>query len=323
MEEQEFDAQLAFEVIRVPLRKLRGIMYVQRLQLLLQSMSWADVVLASGKFSLWSVALGSKFVKCPAVAVVHGTEVNFRNSFLRTSIQKSLDQMAYIIAVSNFTKGLLPEYLQQRTSVVPNGIEASWGGDVLGNSEILKGSPKLITVGHVSERKGQLQVIKALPRLLKRYPELHYHCVGLATEQASFQREAEALGVGEHVSFHGRLSEKALKSFLKASDVFVMLSGITESGDVEGFGIAILEANILGIPAIGSEGCGISDAIVQGQTGELVPLGDAETLLEALECILEAYPRYSNSAKLWALEHEWEVIVERYVEVIEDLSVSP
>ena len=46
-----------------------------------------------------------------------------------------------------------------------------------------------------------------------------------------------------------------------ASDVFVMLSSPTSTGDVEGFGIAIIEANALSLPSIGAKDCGIEDAL--------------------------------------------------------------
>ena len=55
-----------------------------------------------------------------------------------------------------------------------------------------------------------------------------------------------------------------------ASDIFVMLSEETTTGDVEGFGIAVIEANALGIPTIGTMGSGLEDAISDKITGFLV-----------------------------------------------------
>ena len=43
-------------------------------------------------------------------------------------------------------------------------------------------APQLITVGNLTQRKGQHNMINALPELLKKYPDLHYHCVGIPTE---------------------------------------------------------------------------------------------------------------------------------------------
>src|SRR5690606_11393034 len=137
------------------------------------------------------------------------------------------------------------------------------------------GHPVLTTVGRVSTRKGQLQVINLLPELKKRYPEIHYHCIGIPTEAADFFEQAKVLGVDQQVTFHGAVDDQTLKEMLLATEVFVMLSTESPTGDVEGFGIAILEANALGIPAIGSKGCGIEDAIQEGISGFLVATQDA------------------------------------------------
>jgi phosphatidylinositol alpha-1,6-mannosyltransferase len=96
-----------------------------------------------------------------------------------------------------------------------------------------------------------------------------------------------------------------------------MLSKPTATGDVEGFGIAILEANALGIPAIGALGCGIEDAINDGESGYLIHHDDATAFINALQQILENKNGFSKQAKAWAQMHDWKIIVERYVEVIE------
>src|SRR5690606_37404018 len=105
---------------------------------------------------------------------------------------------------------------------------------------------------------------------LKIYPEIQYHCVGLPTEAKTFIQKAQELGVDNRVHFHGRLPDDELQTLLMDMDVCVMLSTETKSGDVEGFGMALLEANALGIPAIGSKDCGIEEAVSDGTSGILV-----------------------------------------------------
>mgnify|MGYP003346336418 CR=1 FL=1 len=63
----------------------------------------------------------------------------------------------------------------------------------------------------------------------------------------------------------------------------MMLSERQPDGDIEGFGIAILEANYYGLPAIGASDCGIEDAIDEGNTGHKVPYHDAEKITTALK----------------------------------------
>ena len=317
-EEESFDSALSVTVYRVPKTKLRFWMYLKRLQLVFKQVKTAQTVIASGKFSLWVVAFASLFFKRQYLAVIHGTEVNFQNRLLKWAVSSSLKRFTPVIAVSQYTKSLVDHLQLKKVVVIPNGIDGSAWDSTSQTGLALQGQPKLITVGNVTERKGQLNLIKMLPKLIKTFPELHYHCVGIPTEAERFLTIAKALKVDAHVSFHGRVDQVRLQHLLEASDVFVMLSAATEKGDVEGFGIAILEANALGVPAIGAKGSGIEDAIQQGVTGFLIDPKDAQAFESDLQQLLAHKEDFSNQAKAWAQAHDWRVIIERYVGVISD-----
>src|SRR5690606_29260011 len=137
---------------------------------------------------------------------------------LKKTIDVSLKQFDSIVAVSNYTKQLV-RHLGKEVTVIPNGIELDeWQVEDLSKAT-LKGHPVLTTVGRVSTRKGQLQVIKLLPALKQRFPDLHYHCVGIPTEADACMAQAKALGVADQVTFHGAVPESSLKSLLLATDV--------------------------------------------------------------------------------------------------------
>ena len=312
VEESVFDASLPYQVIRIAITRPRVIMYFNRIQTVFKMLKKADQVIATGKFSLWSVAFCSLFRQGNYVAIIHGSEVNFKSHWLRKSINWSLKRFDGVIAVSNFTKQLVAS-LHLDVVVIPNGFNAEqWLQPTPLHSQ-LKGSPKLITVGNVSSRKGQLNVIRQLPALLKHFPDLHYHCVGLKTEADKFLAQARVLGVETYVSFHGRVEDDQLKAMLKESDLFVMLSTETSSGDVEGFGIAILEANALGIPAIGAINCGIADAIEDGVSGLLIDPLDGKAFLNAIKTILAQPQQYKLGAKNWSQQHQWNDIGDAYL----------
>lgn len=314
--EINFDSSVPFSVKRIPLKRLRVSMYFNRIVKTFKSFKQADYVIATGKFSLWNVAFCSLFFKRPNLAVIHGTEVNFKSAGLKKAVDRSLKRFDSIVAVSNYTKALV-HHLKKEVNVIPNGIDLSeWQtGDM--NKASLKGNPVLTTVGRVSTRKGQLQVINLLPELLKSYPDLQYHCIGIPTETSAFLEQAKFLGVCKHVIFHGAVSNSDLKSMILATDVFVMLSTESPTGDVEGFGIAILEANAMGIPSIGSKNCGIEDAILDGKSGILVSRESVSEFEDALKCILENPDVYKKEATTWANLHSWDKIIERYIKVIE------
>jgi phosphatidylinositol alpha-1,6-mannosyltransferase len=291
-------------------------MYLKRLQFIFEHIKTAQIVMASGKFSLWTVAFASLFYNKTFVAIVHGTEVNFKTFLLRTSIDFALKRFTKVICVSNYTRSLIDHLKLPQVEVIPNGIDASKWQVASVEPIALPGNPKLVTVGNVTERKGQLQVIEHLPELLKAFPELHYHCIGIPSERERFLKVAKHLQVDRHITFHGAVDDLYLKQLLASSDIFVMLSKPTATGDVEGFGIAVLEANALGIPAIGALGCGIADAIKDGESGYLIHHDDLEAFKTAIQQILENKNGFSKQAKAWAQMHDWTLIVERYVEVI-------
>ncbi|TYA56667.1 glycosyltransferase family 4 protein [Formosa maritima] len=315
-EEMDFDKSLKFGVKRVTWKSIRMFMYLNRLILLFRLIKSNEVVLASGKFSLWMVAFVSLFYKKKYLAVIHGSEVNFKKQLLKKSVESALKQFSTIIAVSQYTESLI-SHLNLNTIVIPNGYDTKKWRTEIQAYQNLKGYPKLMTLGNVTTRKGQLQVIKHLPKLLEYYPEIQYHCVGLPTEAKGFSQVAVDLGVDKQVHFHGRLEDTKLQAMLMAMDVFVMLSKETETGDVEGFGMALMEANALGIPTIGSKGCGIEDAILDGKSGCLVAAESVSEFQEALYNILELPEVFKAEAKLWAETHTWEEIIKQYIRHME------
>ncbi|WP_323788705.1 glycosyltransferase family 4 protein [Psychroserpens sp.] len=313
-EELEFDASLPFAVERIKVYKLRFIMYLKRIALTFKYARNATHCIATGKFSLWNVAFCTFFFRRKTIAVVHGTEVNFKSVLLRKSISFSLKRFNKIVAVSNYTKGLIA-HLNKTIVVIPNGITTSeWKNSK--DKITLKGNPVLTTVGRVSSRKGQLNVIKQLPELIKQFPELHYHCVGIPTEADAFLKVAKNLKVDAFITFHGSVDDDTLKKVLEATDIFVMLSEESVTGDVEGFGIAILEANAMGIPAIGSKGCGIEDAINSGKSGLLIDANNSKEFIDGVSQILENISKYKTEAKIWANTHDWTHIIMRYEELL-------
>jgi phosphatidylinositol alpha-1,6-mannosyltransferase len=111
--------------------------------------------------------------------------------------------------------------------------------------------------------------------------------------------------------------EEEKNKLIRQSAIFMMLSEHTSKGDVEGFGIAILEANALGLPAIGSENCGIEDAIKDGYSGKLVNQHQPQEIEQAIEEIVNNYGSYSSQAKLHAKQFDWSKIGAKYIEVLQ------
>jgi len=316
--ETKFDSELKSKIYRVRLKSPRALMYLKRIWLAYKFSKSADILMCSGKFPLWVGAFLKSLHSIETIAIIHGTEVNFSDIRLRKSINKSLKRFDKVVAVSNFTKDLVADLELKSITVIPNGFSLS-NQDVEADVSLqLEGHPKLLTVGNVTERKGQANVIKHLPKLVEQFPNIHYHCVGFNTETEQFQQLAESLGVAEHVTFHGHVNHAELNAFYKHSDICVMLSQTTKTGDVEGFGIALIEANHFGLPTIGATNCGIEDAISDGKSGILIKANDSEAFIKAITTILENKKHFQLHAQKWAEAHKWNNIITGYIDSIEE-----
>jgi phosphatidylinositol alpha-1,6-mannosyltransferase len=248
--------------------------------------------------------------------------VNLPNPLWKWLTHRAIHASNEIIAVSNFTKSLLPDWILQKRdiSIVPNGILPDVLQEHTGYQvpqHFLIGCPRLLTVGHVSLRKGQHRVIKALPEILKTYPEAHYHIVGRPMQENQFFELAKTLSVERHLTFHGVASSNAeLASFYQAADVFILLSENQPNGDVEGFGIVALEANFYSLPVIGARFCGVEDAVLPDQSGYLVDGDNVGEVAVAIIKSVENKAYLSAQSRAWAIRHNWDTIVEDYLRLL-------
>ncbi len=271
-----------------------------------------DTVIVSGQFSIWMGALLKTLhgAKLFVGAFVHGSELLMGGSIKRWLTKLSLNKQDALWPVSHYTEALLHKAgILKNIKLIPNGIDISEWENSSKEKMPWKGYPNLLTTGSLTKRKGQHNIINALPVLIKQYPEIHYHMVGLPVEVEAIKQRARQLGVGDYISIHGRLSDGDLKKAYNTADVFCMLSE-EDNGDVEGFGIAVLEANMNGVPAIGSRNTGIEDAINDNVTGKLVDAHDAEEVLAAMQQLLTANKAaLQTNCRNWAIAHDWNEVV--------------
>jgi phosphatidylinositol alpha-1,6-mannosyltransferase len=274
-----------------------------------------DLVIVTGRFPLIIGGILKKLgSKVKIFGIAHGSEITKEGGKLAKITTKSSAVLDQIYAVSTYTKNELLKSVDIPIKVLPNGLDDEY----LEQSRITndrfdwKGYPKLLTVGNTTPRKGQHNVIKSLPQLLEVYPDLHYHIVGLETGRKNLEELASNLGVQKHITFHGRIPTKGelLKAY-NTSDIFIMLSENQSNGDIEGFGIALLEANALGKPAIGSVNCGIEDAI-SIESGRLVNPHDSNEILNGVTELLNGVSLDERS-RLWAEKHNWSDLIKELV----------
>ena len=123
-------------------------------------------------------------------------------------------------------------------------------------------------------------------------------------------------GVEDRVVFIGYVPDEDLPKYYALCDLFILPSKeLKADGEVEGFGIAFLEANACGKPVIGGRSGGIEDAIIDGKTGYLVNPDKKDEIIKTAVQILKQ-PRLAKSLGekgRMRIEEElsWEKVTER------------
>ncbi len=141
------------------------------------------------------------------------------------------------------------------------------------------GSPLVVTVSNFFPYKGHDTLVRAAGLLQPAFPEVRLALVGRdAGTLAAVRRQGAEAGLSETLLFPGARSDVA--DFLRAADLFVHPSR------EEGFSNAILEAMAAGLPVVAFDVGGNSEAVVDGETGLLVPPDDHGKLADAIASLL-------------------------------------
>jgi phosphatidylinositol alpha-1,6-mannosyltransferase len=141
----------------------------------------------------------------------------------------------------------------------------------------------LVTICRLVRGKGIDLVIHALKILDARGIPYRYAIGGDGPERGSLEALVDDLGLQDKVHFKGSVDGEKKWSLLRNADVFVMPSRFDPAIPwQESFGIAFVEAAAFGVPAVGSRSGGIPDAVIDGETGILVPEESAADLADAL-----------------------------------------
>jgi glycosyltransferase involved in cell wall biosynthesis len=130
------------------------------------------------------------------------------------------------------------------------------------------------TIARLDRQKGLDVLLHAMSRL----PDAHLTLVGDGEERSALQRLAAELELADRVRFAGACADA--RRYLTAFDVFVLPSRF------EGFPLAIIEAMLASLPVVASAVGSVPEAVLDGRTGLLVPVGDSDALARAIAHLL-------------------------------------
>ena len=173
---------------------------------------------------------------------------------------------------------------RSRVIVIPSGVnDATFSPDGVGAPRE-RGRSRILTVGRLVERKGYQDLISAMPLI----PDAECVVVGgppagQLDDDAQAQRLrslAESIGVSDRVRLVGAVPREEMPYWYRSADVLVAAPWY------EPFGLTPLEAMACGVPVIGTAVGGLTDTVVDGGTGDLVPPRDPTALGAAVRRLL-------------------------------------
>lgn len=292
---EEFDAAAPYDVVREPTEVLLPTPRVLRHATTLVRRTAADVVVFGAAFPLG--LLGPSLLRrcdVPYVGFTHGLEVSAaRTPGAGPLLRRIGKQAAAITFVSEWCEELLrpafgpgPRYEMLPPAVDPEQYHARVSGEAVRRRHGLEGAPVVVCVSRMVERKGQDQLIRALPELRSRVPGTRLLLVGDGPYRRTLQALALGHGVEDEVVFTGEVPDEELPQHFAAGDVFAMPCRERRGGrEVEAFGIVFLQAQAVGVPVVAGDVGGVSDAVAGG--GALVDGEDLDAVTDAVAALLE------------------------------------
>lgn len=240
-------------------------------------------------------------------------------------VTRALPQVPWLVANSRYTERVLVEKFPAcagRTFVGLVGV----GDDFFRVPPVPRNQEepaRLLTVCRLSEpRKNVDRVLQALARLKNKH-FFRFSVIGDGELRSGLEALARQLGIGDRVTFTGRVSNSEIKRWLASSDLFVLASSILPTSH-EGFGIVYLEANACGVPVLAARLAGAAEAVAEGVSGMFVEQPTVDALTEALDRFLTGAVWFDpNACRLHAVGFTWDMVVERLAPLYKDVSRTP
>ena len=246
-----------------------------------------------GPDGVYAMALAEK-LRIPFLVTFHGYDITVsRTAIWRTGKllyyqlifheQELKKKASAFIAVSQFIRSKLLEQSYPEEKIIQHYIGV----------DTAKFSPSgrkpderyILCVGRHTQKKGIDTLLRAFAQVA-RHSSVSLIQVGSGHLTADLIALAKALGIDNRVRFLGAQPHEVVLNLMRGAEIFALPSQTANNGDCEGLPMVINEASACGIPVVSTWHSGIPEAVLDGETGFLVPEKDDVALAEKLDILL-------------------------------------
>lgn len=225
----------------------------------------------------------------PLVTTLHGHEITrSRGALLRSGRpsgiryalfqRRLIERGTFFLAVSDAIRerALAQGFPAQRTITHHSGVDLDrFAGGGRPEAELV------LHVGRLVEKKGTALLLDAFERVRRKRPDARLIVIGDGPLRSRLEKKA-----GPGVEFLGALPAGETAEWMKRAWLLAAPSVTARDGDSEGLPTVVCEAAAASLPVVASRHSGIVEAVVDGETGWLVPEGDTAALAERIEALL-------------------------------------
>ena len=232
----------------------------------------------------------------------------------RQALRKIGNDTDYLTYISEYThkkiaKALSPSAAARMRRIVPGVDSTEFSPDNLSSGNQLRTElgwidrPVIVCVSRLMARKGQDELIRALPMIQQTVANASLIIVGDGPYRKDLERLVKKLGLENFVHLTGKVSQTELSKWYAAGDIFAMPCRTRMGGwDVEGLGIVFLEGSATGLPVIVGDSGGAVDAVIDGETGYLV---DGTNTAEIADRIAYLFANPDVAKKMGEAGRKW------------------
>ena len=162
------------------------------------------------------------------------------------------------------------------------------------------GPINILSVGRLTEMKGREYAIKAVAKIIGKFPNVRYNIVGDGPLRQLLQKLIQDLDAAHSISLLGWVSSDQLDSLYKSSHIFLHPSVKASDGNMEGQGVVLLEALAYGLPVVATNHGAFPETVPDSAAGFLVPERDPDALAERLEYLIsnpQAWPQLGKTGR--------------------------
>jgi glycogen(starch) synthase len=304
-----------------------------------------------GQFDLihvhdWLVAFAGGALKqlyrIPLISTIHATERGRGRGNLPGDLSRAINNVEWwltfeswkVICCSEYMKGEVREYFEtpaDKIAVIPNGVSTnrfdkydSWDLSEFRNRYAASDEKIIFYVGRIVEEKGVRVLIESAPEVLSQYNNAKFVLAGSGPQFDDYKGLVESMGLANRFYFTGFISDEERDMLYRVADVAVFPSLY------EPFGIVALEAMAAKVPVVVADTGGLSEVVVNHETGIKVYPGNHGSLAWGiLHTLLRpdwAQARVQNAYKAATESFNWGLVakqtIETYKEVMYDYEHS-